>query len=753
MKTNSRSTLGSLEPLEARIAPATLFALNEANQLVRFDSATPGTLEATLAFTGLGAGETLRGIDFRPETSELFAVSVATGSAANSIVHTYVVNTTTGTLTVVGQTAAGLAGAADVPTGFDFNPTVDRLRYGNTSNENARLNPNNGSLAGNDTDLTYTAPATGPIIASAYDRNFANTPLTTLFAIDRGASRLVVQGGVDGTGPGGPNGGAITAIGVLGVTLSATADGGFDIENTSGTAFAALTASDNLTRLYTIDLTSGAATVVGNIGTGATGIRSLSAAPAALQFVDPKTATYLDQEGDLVTVKVSQGTLDAGNFKMAFKANGGLELHLLDMSAAEFNLADVSILAKKTKAGGDGAAAVGRIVATAVDLGKVTVGGDLAQIDAGDGDPGKPALAALSVQSLGVANVSARLFGDLVSTLDGSLGSLTVKKDVQGATINVTGDIGKVTVGGSLIGSGGTDSGAVIASGNIGPAKIGGSLLGTAFTRSGAVDAGGTLASISVGGSLRGDVGIRSGAITAGSMGKVTIRGDAVGGGGDYSGSVLASGDGGLGDVTITGSLFATTNTLTGIVSGGPLGAVKIGGELRGLGAVPVRISAEGNLNPADLKAALALKSVTVARGVTNALLLGGYNPAGVATNPDAQIGSVSVGGDWTTSSLVTGATSGTDAFFGNANDATLSDGAGDGVVARIAKIVIKGSVAGGFVSGDHFGFVAHEIGALTIGGRKVPLTAGAGNDDLAASNPLFILAASGDVRVHEVAV
>lgn len=45
-----------------------------------------------------------------------------------------------------------------------------------------------------------------------------------------------------------------------------------------------------------------------------------------------------------------------------------------------------------------------------VDLGKVMVGGDLAQIDAGDGDPAKPALVALSVHSLGVANVSARLF-------------------------------------------------------------------------------------------------------------------------------------------------------------------------------------------------------------------------------------------------------------------------------------------------------------------------------------------------------
>ncbi len=742
-----------LEPLEARIAPATLFALSEANQLLRFDSATPGTIDATVSFTGFGAGESLRGIDFRPETSELFAVSVATGSANNSIVHTYVVNPTTGALTVVGATAAALAGAGDVPTGFDFNPSVDRLRYVNANNENARINPNNGTLAGNDTDLTFTAPATGPIIGEAYDRNFANTPLTTLYGIDRGASRLVIQGGIDGTPS--PNGGVATEVGVLGITLSATRDGGFDIDNATGIAYAALTASDNITRLYSIDLTLGTAASLGTIGNGASEIRSLSAAPQAPIFVNDQTATYLDPEGDLVTVKVSQGTLDAGNFKLAFKAGGGLELHQLDLSAAEFNLTGVSILAKKTAAGGDSAVVVGRIVATAVDLGKVTVGGDLAQIDAGDGDPGKPALAALSVHSLGVTNVSVRLLSDTISTLDGTLGSLTVKRDVQGATINVTGDIGKVTIGGSLIGSGAvTDSGALIASGNIGPTKIGGSLLGTAGIRSGAVEAGGTLTSIAIGGSLHGDVGIGSGGIKAGSIGKVTIRGDAVCGGGDYSGSVLASGDGGIGDVTISGSLFATTNTLTGLASGGPLGAVKIGGEVRGLGSVPVRISAEGNLNPADLKTALAIKSVTVARGVTNALILGGYGTAGTATNPDAQIGTVTVNGDWTASSLVTGATSGTDAFFGNTNDATISDGAGDGVVARIAKIVIKGSVAGSYTTPtDHFGFVAHEIGSLMIGGRKVLLTTGPGNDDLTAGDPLLLLAASGDVRVHETAV
>ena len=856
----------NIEPLESRIAPATLFALNEANQLLRFDSATPGTIDATLPISGLGAGETLRGIDFRPETSELFAVSVAAGSANNSLVHTYILDTTTGVLTVVGQTVAALAGAADVPTGFDFNPAVDRMRYVNTSNENARLNPNNGSLAGNDTDLTFTAPATGPIIAAAYDRNFANTTLTTLFAIDSGADRLVVQGGINGAAPGGQNGGAITDIGALGFILSATADGGFDIENATGIAYAALTAGDNVTRLYTIDLTSGAATETGAIGTGAIGIRSLSAAPPqAIQIVNDKTATYLDQEGDRVTVKVSQGTLDAGNFKMAFKANGGLELHLLNLSGAEFNLANVSILAKKTAAGGDGFAQVGRIDATAVDLGKVTVGGDLAQIDAGDGDPGKPSLAALGVHSLGVANVSERLFGDVVSSLNGSLGSLAVKNDVLGASVNVAGNIGTVAIGGSLIGSTVPDSGAILATGNIGTVKIGGSIVGAGGMRSGAVDAGGTLTSIriggsifggagvnsglvestldmgtvfiggnvvggsddhtgtvhgeagiksvivlgsiiggtvavagdlnsglvyasgagtnnlgsvkvggsliganggfsgiyaddhlasaSIGGSLLGNAGVGSGAITAGSAGKVMILGNVVGGAGSQSGSVRAFGGGGLGDVTIGGSLFATTNTLTGILSEGALRVVKIGGEVRGLGSAPVRISAQGDLNPADVADALAIKSVTIARGVANALILGGYDTGGTATNPDAQIGTVTVGGDWAASSLVTGATTGSDAFFGNANDASLSDGDGDGVVARIAKIVIKGSVAGTYIPTSHFGFVAHEIGSLTIGGRKVPLTPGPGNDDLTAGNPLLILAASGDVRVHETAV
>ena len=76
--------------------------------------------------------------------------------------------------------------------------------WSTTNNENYRFNPNNGALSGDDTDLNYTAPATGPIVALAYDRNVAPGPpgtvgsardrRTTLYGIDDGSDRLVHAG-------------------------------------------------------------------------------------------------------------------------------------------------------------------------------------------------------------------------------------------------------------------------------------------------------------------------------------------------------------------------------------------------------------------------------------------------------------------------------------------------------------------------------------------------------------------------------
>jgi hypothetical protein len=264
-----------------------IYGITPGNVLIRFDSATPGTVTTIGTVTGLGPSETIRGIDFRPRTGQLFVVTVTTASVINSIVRSYALNGATAQATLVGTTVAGLAGAGDVPTGSDFNPTVDRIRIANTNDENFRVNPNNGALAGNDTDLTPAATST--IIAAAYDRNFdrqsAAAIPTTLYVIDRNDSQLAILGGLNGNPS--PNGGVITDLAPLGFNLNQTNDGGLDISPGRGgqRAFAALTdAADNLTRLYSISLPTAlsptpVATSIGLIGNGQTEVRSIAIAP------------------------------------------------------------------------------------------------------------------------------------------------------------------------------------------------------------------------------------------------------------------------------------------------------------------------------------------------------------------------------------------------------------------------------------------------------------------------------------------
>ena len=127
------------------------------------------------------------------------------------------------TLRINACSTSGLPNAGDRQTGYDFNPTVDRIRVVQSNDENGRLNPTNGNLAGDDTNLSYVAPATGPILSVAYDRNFdrpSTSPIrTTLYGIDGGTSALVIQGGLNGTAAGGPNAGVIDSVDALGVTL------------------------------------------------------------------------------------------------------------------------------------------------------------------------------------------------------------------------------------------------------------------------------------------------------------------------------------------------------------------------------------------------------------------------------------------------------------------------------------------------------------------------------------------------------
>jgi uncharacterized protein (TIGR03437 family) len=246
-----------------------IFAVTAANNLIRFDAATPGAIAASVAITGLGAGETIAGMDFRPRNNQLYAIS-----SANRI---YTINTTSGAATAVGTAAftPALTGAA---FGVDFNPVPDRIRLVSDGEQNLRLHPDTGAVAGTDAALAFAtgdanAGANPNMVGAAYTNNFNAPANTTLYGIDSSLDILVRQGSPGGA-PDSPNNGRISTIGALGVNT--TDQVGFDIAAPNDVAFASLTAQGaTASSLYSINLNTGAATLIGAIGGGAV-VRALA---------------------------------------------------------------------------------------------------------------------------------------------------------------------------------------------------------------------------------------------------------------------------------------------------------------------------------------------------------------------------------------------------------------------------------------------------------------------------------------------
>lgn len=167
-----------------------------------------------------------------------------------------------------------------------------------------------------------------------------------------------------------------------------------------------------------------------------------------------KVAKYTDVDGDLVTVKTTKGTFEEGDF--TFVPEGGMlgaQLTSLKLDAG-FAGATVSFTAKRDLLSGNGFVNVGFIDASGVNLGAVSLKGDLGAIEVGDG-LGTSALKSLTVQSMGRLGTSTQEAGGAIElNALGRVGTVTVKSDVVGGdfsaagftTIKVTGSF----VGGSI---------------------------------------------------------------------------------------------------------------------------------------------------------------------------------------------------------------------------------------------------------------------------------------------------------------
>jgi hypothetical protein len=609
-------------------------------------------------------------------------------------------------------------------------------------------------------------------------------------------------------------------------------------------------------------------------------------------LLSSSAVSFQDIDGDQVTVNFSGRFLTAGNVNSIFQFDTGSvsgsnaarqQLRSLNLGSVP-SAARTSITTTVTpRAGLPNNVHIGQIMAEGIDLGDVNISGNLGRIRAGDSNARTQALGTLNVEILGgsgtmfgAANLQSETNGStralnvrswmidsyFRTERSGNIGSISIGGSLVGSrtsnsgSIYSSGNIGNVTVAGSVIGDDGINSGSIYAVGNIGAVNVGGTVSGEEGQGSGSIVANGNLTSITLGGNLSGGRGYQSGRIGSsfGTAGPITVRGSVFGGEGvesglinvktagrgatiDIGGSVagwsgFASGavsveEGSLSRLTIGGDLRGgsgpftgvaavrdvTTLTVSGSVIGGSSGSLlqysghiragkvsnltigrdliggsapgsetrlhcgsvvvdnvsnfvlggslisglglpsrpdnqfnngaiisknaidnlTIRGDVRGNSTQSALIAARGQIRPRGATD-LAFGNINIAGNVERANIRAGngaFFESGSFTflnNPDAQIGSVTVGGNWTASELGAGTYSRTGDRYNKLAIAGVPDSSRR--LARIGSIAIGGSVRGTSAAGDHFGFIAEEIGRVRIGGSDRALVSGPSNDN-----------------------
>ncbi len=231
----------------AAMKGTSFYALTASNEILHYLSGNPLVEESITSISGLASMEKILAIDFRPATGQLYGVSTAS--------KIYVINLSTGVASAVAGAFTPMINGTFV--GFDFNPTVDRIRLVTNTGQNLRLNPITGMVAAIDGSINPTGPG---VTAVAYTNSFAGATATTLYDIDVVNDKLYKQIP--------PNNGTLVEVGSLGV--QALDEAGFDISPDNSVAIAALfgrgleegqmeESNGNKYRFYYINLETGEA--------------------------------------------------------------------------------------------------------------------------------------------------------------------------------------------------------------------------------------------------------------------------------------------------------------------------------------------------------------------------------------------------------------------------------------------------------------------------------------------------------------
>jgi hypothetical protein len=302
--------------LSAPPAGAVPIVVTNGSAIVNADTNNLPSPSAPIPVTGLQGGETLLGIDQRPATGQLYGIGF-TGRV-------YVIDTSTGVATQVGGAAAFTPGATAY--GTDFNPVVDRIRVVSDTEENLRLNPDDGTLTSADAALN---PTPADVVAAAYSDNTAGATSTTLYDINWFTGKLYTQGGVGGS-PDSPNTGNLHEVGSL--NLASPSDGnrvGFDI-GADGVALATIT-TGGVSKLFGINLTTGQATNLGTIGTGTVSYSGLAIMPSRIRFTSGSVGA---SEGGTATFTLTRSAPAPGPVSVTYSTGAGTATSGADFTPA-----------------------------------------------------------------------------------------------------------------------------------------------------------------------------------------------------------------------------------------------------------------------------------------------------------------------------------------------------------------------------------------------------------------------------------
>ena len=272
------------------------YALTASNELISYVSGNPLVEKSAMTITGLANGEKMLAIDFRPATGQLYGVS------SSSII--YSININSGMASPAGPAfSPAIAGTS---IGFDFNPTVDRIRLVTNTGQNLRLNPETGLVVFTDGNIN---PSGAMVNAVAYTNSFAGAASTTLYDIDIASNILFKQTP--------PNDGTLVPVGSLGI--QAVGEAGFDISADNSVAIAAVfgrglegdqqeMSNGNKYRFYYIDLSTGIATNAGKTDRVITGI-AIPTMPVAYAVDNSNRLLIMNPSTGSVVVKNIMGLM------------------------------------------------------------------------------------------------------------------------------------------------------------------------------------------------------------------------------------------------------------------------------------------------------------------------------------------------------------------------------------------------------------------------------------------------------------